>query len=88
MASDREVVRESRRTRAADFFAEPDVRSVLDLLEVFDRAWHDYCAESRPPQLVVDDLFVLNQGDLSKLIGATRSALRDWRDTRLAADAI
>ncbi len=58
------------------------------LLELLEFAWHDCYSEITPPEEVVDDVLVLSQGDLSRLISSARLAVSDWRDTRVAADRL
>ena len=60
--------------------------AALDLLELFELAWHDCYGEITPPDAVIDDVLLLSQGDLSRLIASARLAVSDWRDTRVSAD--
>jgi hypothetical protein len=62
--------------------------AVLDLLELVELAWHDCFGESTPPEEVIDDILVLAGGDLASLARASRLAVEDWRDLRVAADRI
>ena len=60
----------------------------LDVLELVDLAWHDCYGEPAPPDEVLDDILLLSHGDLAGLVSAARRAVADWRDTRLAANAL
>jgi hypothetical protein len=60
----------------------------LDLLELVDLAWHDCYGEITPPDDVIDDILLLSHGDLSRLVSAAHLAVIDWRDARVAADAL
>lgn len=60
----------------------------LDLLELTELAWHDCYGELTPPDQVIDDLLVCSGGDLAGLVRAARLGTTDWRDLRMAADAI
>ncbi len=62
-----------------------DVDAVSQLLDLLELAWHDCYDEDAPPDSVVDDVFVVADGDLGQLVGAVHLAVRDWRDLRLAA---
>jgi hypothetical protein len=61
--------------------------AALDLLELFEYAWHDCYGDITPPDEVIDDVLLLSRGDVTRLIGAVHLAVSDWRDTRVAADA-
>jgi hypothetical protein len=60
----------------------------LDLLELVELAWHDCYGEITPPDGVIDDILVLSHGDLGRLVTAAHLAVTDWRDARIAADAL
>lgn len=62
--------------------------AALDLLELTELAWHDSYQEISPPNVVVVDILVCSRGGLADLIQAARLAVEDYRDLRLAADAI
>ena len=62
--------------------------AALDLLELVELAWHDCYGEITPPDAVVEDILVLSRGTLPGLIGAAHLAIIDWRDARVAADAL
>jgi hypothetical protein len=59
---------------------------VLDLLELVEFAWHDCYGEITPSEEQVDDMLLLSEGSVEKLISAARLAVRDWRDLKVAAD--
>ena len=67
-------------------FASADVDDVLNVLELFELAWHDCYGEVSPPEDVVDDVLLLSDGGLSDLIASVRLAVTDWRDVKVAAD--
>jgi hypothetical protein len=62
--------------------------SALDLLELFDLAWHDCYGDRSPPERVVIDAITVAQGDISKLARSAFLGVIDFRDLRLAADAM
>ena len=84
MAVGRGQRREARRPRVAEVFG-GDVEPALDLLELLEVAWHDVYGEITPPDDVVDDVLVVSDGDLARLIRAAHTALVDRRDLRLLA---
>ncbi|WP_156870233.1 hypothetical protein [Sporichthya polymorpha] len=82
--ADRRALR-SERARA-EFGRDADV--ALDVLELTEFAWHDCYNEITPPDEVVDDIFVVAQGNLATFVRMARLAVEDFRDLRLAADAV
>jgi len=62
--------------------------AALDVLELTEFAWHDCYQEISPPDSVIDDILVCSRGELAGLARAARLAVEDYRDLRLAADAI
>ncbi|HEY8717001.1 hypothetical protein [Pengzhenrongella sp.] len=62
------------------------VDTVVQILDLFDLAWHDCYGEVNPPESVIDDIFVTAGGDLALLIDATHLAVQDWRDLKVRAD--
>lgn len=78
--------RAARKPRVARAVAAKNVEAALDALELLEFAWHDCYAESSPPDDVVDDILLLSQGSLAKLVSACLLAVTDWRDLRLVAD--
>jgi hypothetical protein len=89
MAVGSEGRRAQRRPRVAARFGAEHVEAALDLLHLADMAWHDcYAPELEIEPRVLDDILVCAGGDLAALIRAARLAVIDFRDLRLAADAI
>lgn len=77
--------RDADRGRAALEFGS-DAAAALDLLDLLELAWHDSHGDVTPPAHVVEDVWVVADGDLGRLASASRLAVIDWRDLRLAAD--
>ena len=88
MAISRAESRQAHRDRVVELFGEKRVDRALDLLELLEFAWHDCYSEVSPPEDVIEDVLLLSRGDLGQLISASLLALTDWRDTRVAADAM
>jgi hypothetical protein len=80
--------RASRRERVVPVLGETLADPTLDFLELVELAWHDCYGEITPPDDVIDDILVLSRGDLSRLVSAAHLAVTDWRDARVAADAL
>lgn len=78
----RDIARERAEREFGDG-AEP----ALDLMELFELAWHDSHGDVVPPPEVVEDVWLVAAGDVGRLASASRLAVTDWRDLRLAADA-
>lgn len=87
MVTGREQRRSERRTKVAVLFADRTDRA-LDLLELLEMAWHDTYGEPTPPEAVIDDVLLLSGGSLRQLVRRAREAVTDWRDVRVAADAV
>ena len=85
MVIERADRRAGRRTKVAVLFADRTDRA-LDLLELLEMAWHDRHQEPTPPEALIDDILLLSDGDLRKLIRWTRVAAIDWREARDAAE--
>jgi hypothetical protein len=63
--------------------------AALDLLDLADRAWHDsYPADLALRPDVLADVLLLAAGDLAELVRVARLAVVDFRDVRLATDAV
>lgn len=62
--------------------------AALDLLDLLELAWHDTHGDVTPPADVVEDVWAVAGGDLGELASASRLAVVDWRDLRLAADHV
>ena len=60
----------------------------LDLLELTELAWHDCYGEVTPSEDIIDDILLLSHGNINQLIQATRLAVTDWRDLKVAADEL
>jgi hypothetical protein len=76
----------ARRARVATTFgSKADV--ALDALEVMELAWHDCYGEVSPSEEVIDDVLVLSEGSLERLIPNIKLAVTDPRDLKVAADA-
>ena len=88
MAVSRAERRASRRERVVRVLGETLADPTLGLLELVELAWHDCYGEITPPDDVIDDILVLSRGDLSRLVSAAHLAVTDWRDARVAADAL
>lgn len=80
--------REHRRNAIGATFPAGELDAALDGLALMDLAWHDCYSESCPPESVVEDVLTLADGDVGKLVRAALLAVRDFRDTRVAADEI
>ena len=77
-----------REPRVAAIFSETHTPRALDLLELTELAWHDSYGDITPSEDVIDDMLVVSDGSLDQLIQAARLAVTDWRDLKLAADAV
>ena len=69
-------------------FGEEPASAALDLLELVELAWHDCYGEITPSDQVIEDILLLSNGSLGQLIEAARLAVADWRDLRVAAQAV
>jgi hypothetical protein len=80
--------RRERRPRIMTQFDPREVEAALDLLALTDMAWHDCYGprELEIPARVLDDVLLLAQGNLAKLIRVARQAVMDFRDVRMDAD--
>ena len=76
--------RRDRKPRVQAVFADCHVEPVLDLLELLERAWHDSYHEISPPEDIIDDVILLSDGSMDKLIKAAKRAVIDWRDLKVA----
>ena len=79
--------RAARAPRARELFAE-NTDAALDLLELLELAWHDCYAEVSPPDEVIEDVWIVSEGQLPKLVQAARLAVEDSRDLRINADGL
>ncbi len=85
MATNRADRRRARADRAA-VFGEP-AEAALTVLELLEYAWHDCYEEVTPPDPVLEDVWLVADGDLAALVGAAHLALIDVPDLRVSADA-
>jgi hypothetical protein len=88
MAIGRTERRHDRRERVVAAFGAADADTALDLLELVELAWHDCYGEITPSDQVIDDIFLLSKGTLAGLVAGAHLAVTDWRDARVAADAL
>ena len=79
--------RRMRRPSAVERFGS-QAEAALDVLELLELAWHDCYNESSPPEQVIEDVWLVAQGDLAALVSAAPLAVTDFRDLRLNADAL
>jgi hypothetical protein len=86
MAVGRAERRQERWQRAVALFGEDRAPIALDLLELTELAWHDCYAEVSPSQDIVDDMLLLSEGNLERLIQAALLGVTDWRDLKVAAE--
>jgi hypothetical protein len=86
MAVGRAARRIEREPRIVAVFGTDGAPRALDLLEIVELAWHDCYQEVTPPDDVIDDMLLLSDGRLDRLVDAARLAVTDWRDLRVAAD--
>lgn len=86
MAVGRTERREDRSRRVVSLFGENQAPIALDLLELTELAWHDCYAEVSPSEEIVDDMLLLSQGNLERLIQAALLGVTDWRDLKVAAE--
>jgi hypothetical protein len=79
--------RDARTPRARELFGENAV-AALDLLELLELAWHDCYAEVSISDEVLEDVWILSEGQFLKLVQAARLAVEDSRDLRMNADGL
>jgi hypothetical protein len=65
----------------------PEGKRTLDALELLELAWHDCSGEPNPLEDVIEDVWVVADGDLARLVSAAHLAVIDFRDLRLNAGA-
>jgi len=87
MAISRAERRNARSDRATELFG-AHADAALDALELLELAWHDCYRELSPPEQMIEDIWVVSDGDLALLIAATRLAVTDFRDLRVSADSL
>jgi hypothetical protein len=88
MAVGSEQRRQARTPRIKEQFSPANVDAALDLLHLADMAWHDSYGprELEMPAQVFEDVLLLADGNLARLIRISRAAVLDFRDVRMAAD--
>jgi hypothetical protein len=85
MVTSRADRRLARKQRALELFG-PKAEAALDALELLELAWHDCYGEPTPSEDVIEDVWVVADGDLARLVSAAHLAVIDSRDLRLNAD--
>ena len=88
MAVSRAERRSERTPRVVAVFGEERAPSALDLLELIELAWHDCYGEITPSEDVIEDMLLLSEGSIERLIQAARLAISDWRDLQVAAEEL
>lgn len=88
MAVGRAERRREREPSVVAFFGEAQASVALDLLDIFELAWHDCYGEVTPPPGVIEDMFTLSEGTIGGLIRAALLAVTDRRDLKMAADEL
>ena len=73
------------RPRVIEVFGEKRSRTVFELLELVEMAYHDCYGEVSPPAGIIEDLLACSEGDWEKLIHAANLAVVDFRDLRVWA---
>jgi hypothetical protein len=86
MAVGRTERRREREPRVVGIFGEEQASAALDLLDIFELAWHDCYGEVTPPPGVIEDMFTLSDATIGGLIQAALLAVTDWRDLKVAAE--
>lgn len=86
MAVGRAERRNKRKSKITAIFGEDRASVVLDLLVLVELAWHDVYDEVTPPEDVIDDMLLLSEGSIEKLVVAAHLGLADWRDLRVVAE--
>ena len=86
MAVSRAERRIEREPRVIAVFGNEGAPRALDLLELVEYAWHDCYQEISPPEAIIDDMLLLSDGRIDRLIAVARLAITDWRDLKVAAD--
>ena len=85
MAVSRAERRRDRTQRVIEVFGEEQAPVALDLLELTELAWHDSYGEITPSHDVIEDMLLLSEGSIERLIQAARLGVADWRDLKVAA---
>lgn len=77
--------RRNRTPRATDVFGSR-AAAALDALALLDLAWHDCYGEPCPPEQVIEDIWLVANGDLAQFVSAAHLAVLDFRDLRMSAN--
>jgi hypothetical protein len=64
------------------------LRSVEELFELLELAWHDVYGEITPSERIIDEVLLCSRGTVSGLINAARTAVRDRRDLHVWASTL
>lgn len=67
-------------------FGEERAETALDLLELTELAWHDCYEEPSPSEDIVDDMLLLSEGNIGRLVEVALLGVADRRDLKLAAE--
>jgi hypothetical protein len=86
MALGRAERRKERQPRIVAVFGDDEGQPALDLLDIFELAWHDCYGEVTPPPSVIEDMLTLSGGTVGGLIQAALLAVTDRRDLSVAAE--
>jgi hypothetical protein len=78
--------RRDRTNRAIAVFGDERAPFALDLLEIVELAWHDCYGETSPSEDLIDDMLLLSEGSIERLIQMARLGVVDWRDLKVAAE--
>ena len=84
MAIGRAERRKERTPRVTLEFGEERASCALDLLELTELAWHDCYGETTPSEEIIEDMLLLSEGSVERLIQFARLAVIDWRDLKVA----
>jgi hypothetical protein len=79
-----------RKPRVVDHFGDDadTLRSVEELFELLELAWHDVYGEITPSERIIDEVLLCSGGTLGGLITAARTAVQDRRDLHVWASTI
>ncbi len=78
--------RKDRLQRAVALFGEDRASFALDLLELTELAWHDCYGEVSPSEEIIEDMLLLSEGNIERLIQLALLGVTDWRDLKVAAE--
>lgn len=86
MAVGRAERRADRTPRAIAVFGKERAPIALDLLELTELAWHDCYGEITPSEDVIEDMLLLSEGSIERLVQVARLGVADWRDLKVAVE--